>query len=204
MKKILVILLITTFTLIGCAEVDFHTKKESIINSEISTNDFNEKHMLDESSMENSLIDVSVSYIIDGDTFVVNDGEEEYSVRFLLIDTPEMNYQSENPPEPYAEKSTEYLSQFIEGKRIQLEIGEERYDKYDRTLAWVYADGYSVQEYLLENGLAKVSYVFEPNTKYVDIYRDIESEARNQEIGIWSIKGYADAEYGFNIEATLH
>ncbi|MDN4594682.1 thermonuclease family protein [Polycladomyces subterraneus] len=46
-------------------------------------------------------------------------------------------------------------------KHITLEFDVEKRDKYGRMLAYVYADGKSVQEELLKQGLARVGYIGE-------------------------------------------
>lgn len=58
-----------------------------------------------------------------------------------------------------------------------------------------------VNEQLLEKGLARVAYVYEPNTKYVDKFYEIQKKAMKQEIGIWSIENYA-TEDGFVEDAV--
>lgn len=45
-------------------------------------------------------------------------------------------------------------------------------------------------EMLLEEGLARVAYVYAPNTKYVDSFRAIQEKARQEGKGIWSIEDY--------------
>lgn len=64
-------------------------------------------------------------------------------------------------------------------------------------LAYVYADGKSVQETLLKEGLARVAYVYEPNTKYLDTYKKDEQVAKDKDLKIWSKDGYA-TDKGFN------
>ncbi|MFD5853767.1 thermonuclease family protein [Cytobacillus pseudoceanisediminis] len=73
---------------------------------------------------------------------------------------------------------------------MEFDVGE-RQDRYGRLLAYVYVNGKSVQEILLEEGLARVAYVFPPNTRYLSDYEAAEKRARDKEIGIWSIDGYA-------------
>ena len=58
-----------------------------------------------------------------------------------------------------------------------------------------------INEQLLEKGLARVAYVYAPNTKYIDEFRDIQSKAQKQAIGIWSIENYV-TDRGFNDHAT--
>lgn len=54
-----------------------------------------------------------------------------------------------------------------------------------------------VNETLLEKGLARVAYVYAPNTRYVDEFREIQSKTQKQAIGIWSIENYVQ-EDGFH------
>jgi micrococcal nuclease len=50
---------------------------------------------------------------------------------------------------------------------------------------------------LLENGYARVAYVFPPNVKYVDKFREIQKTAQLKGINIWSVENYAQ-EDGFH------
>lgn len=73
--------------------------------------------------------------------------------------------------------------------KMQLEFdkGDHR-DKYERLLAYVYIDGKSVQETLLKEGLARVAYVYEPNTKYIDQFRKDEQEAKSEKLFISGVR----------------
>lgn len=58
-------------------------------------------------------------------------------------------------------------------------------------------------EMLLEKGLARVA-VFPPDVKYVDRFREIEKEAQQKGIGIWSVENYADEENQTMSDSTLN
>ena len=81
---------------------------------------------------------------------------------------------------------------------IEFDVGE-RVDKYGRLLAYVYIDGKSVQEQLLKEGLARVAYVYPPNTRYLSEFEEAQEEAKEKGIGIWSIENYV-TDRGFNSE----
>ncbi|WP_052712252.1 thermonuclease family protein [Domibacillus indicus] len=140
---------------------------------------------------------------VDGDTAVFSfdadfDGEkDEFSARFLLIDTPETRHPQlgRQPLGEEAKKRTEKLLQ-SGSITIEFDIGQ-RLDKYDRILVYVYVDGESVQEKLLEEGLARVAYVYPPNTRYLDEFEEKQQTAKKKERGIWSIDGYV-TDRGFN------
>ncbi|SFQ33795.1 micrococcal nuclease [Salibacterium halotolerans] len=54
---------------------------------------------------------------------------------------------------------------------------------------------------MIEEGLARVAYIIEPNTRYVDRLQEAQQEARQQNLGIWSEDGYVTDD-GFQPEAV--
>lgn len=65
--------------------------------------------------------------------------------------------------------------------RLQLKFDEgDRRDKNVKKSAYAYVDGKSVQETLLNEGLARVAYVYELNTKYIDQFKKDEEEANQR------------------------
>ncbi|WP_309090101.1 thermonuclease family protein [Domibacillus sp.] len=140
---------------------------------------------------------------VDGDTAVFafdadRDGkEEEFSARFLLIDTPETRHPQLGR-QPLGEEAKERTAELLKGGDITIEfdIGQ-RLDKYNRILVYVYVNGRSVQETLLEEGLARVAYVYPPNTRYLDEFEAKQEIAKKKKKGIWSMDGYV-TERGFN------
>ncbi|MCY8487160.1 thermonuclease family protein [Bacillus atrophaeus] len=88
--------------------------------------------------------------------------------------------------------------ELVSDGKLQMEFdkGDHR-DKYGRLLAYVYVDGKSVQETLLKEGLARVAYLYEPNTKYIDQFKKDEQEAKTEKLSIWSKNGYV-TDRGFN------
>lgn len=140
--------------------------------------------------------------VVDGDTLIATiNGEEEY-IRLLLVDTPETKHPDKEV-QPFGPEASELMKKtFSPSNPIKVEFGTEKRDKYDRLLAYVYTkDGLMFNKVLLEKGLARVAYVYPPNDKYVEEFHEIESEAKNKKIGIWSIDGYV-TEKGFNAKAV--
>jgi micrococcal nuclease len=146
-------------------------------------------------------IPVYVEDVIDGDTIKVRvDGKSE-TVRFLLVDTPESVHPNK-PVQPFSKEASSHTKAMLNGSDVELELGIGERDKYGRLLAYVYADGESVQESLLKNGLARVAYVFEPNTKYVEDFEKIQKQAQKEGIGIWSLENYTQ-EDGYISDDTV-
>lgn len=146
-------------------------------------------------------IPAKVTKVTDGDTITVEvDGKEE-KVRLLLVDTPETVHPSK-PVQPFGKEASSFAKDTLDGKDIELELDVSERDKYGRLLAYVWVDGQMFNELLLKEGLARVAYVYAPNVKYVDQFREIQDKARKDEKGIWSIENYA-TEQGFDEKAFV-
>lgn len=151
--------------------------------------------------VDSNLISAEVIRVVDGDTVKIKvDGKEE-TVRLLLIDTPETVHPSK-PVQPFGPEASSFTKELLTGKEIQLEMDIGERDKYGRLLAYIYVDGQMVNELLLEKGLARVAYVYEPNTKYVDDFYEIQKQAQQEAVGIWSIENYA-TDQGYKDEKVV-
>jgi micrococcal nuclease len=127
--------------------------------------------------------------------------KKKETVRLLLIDTPESVHPTK-PIQPFGLEASDYVKKLLpKGKEIELELDVRERDKYGRLLAYVWVDGKMLNEWLLAQGYARVAYVFEPNTKYVDRFRTVQDEAMKKKLRIWSIENYA-TEQGFDEEAV--
>ncbi|HHY72924.1 MAG TPA: nuclease [Bacillus bacterium] len=139
-----------------------------------------------------------VTNVVDGDTLDISFHNKEERVRLLLVDTPETKHPSK-PVQPFGPEASQFAKDALEGKEVTIELDVSDRDKYGRLLAYVWIDGKMFNEMLLEKGLARVAYVYAPNTKYVDEFYEIQKRAQKEGIGIWSIENYAQ-EDGFRTE----
>lgn len=145
-------------------------------------------------------IDVEVTQVIDGDTIKIIYEGEEVTVRYLLMDTPETNHPRLGE-QPLGKEATEANKRLIESGDVSIEFDVgDRFDDYDRLLAYIYVDGESVQKQMLESGLARVAYVFPPNTRYLDDFEQAEQIAKEDRAGIWQYENYS-TDRGFNSDA---
>jgi micrococcal nuclease len=129
--------------------------------------------------------------VVDGDTIKINYNGSTELVRFLLVDTPETNHPTIGE-QPFGQDAKTFTKQLLEGQdKVYLEFDVSFRDKYQRLLAYIYTvDGMSIQEELLKNGLARVAYIYAPNTKHVDWFDSVQKVAQQQAIGIWSVENY--------------
>jgi micrococcal nuclease len=148
------------------------------------------------------LIPATISKNVDGDTIDINLNGKEEKVRMLCVDTPETHHPRLGV-QPFGPEASAYTKKILAvGTKVQIEpaLGEGR-DKYGRLLAYIYINGKMFNEMLLEQGLARVAYIYAPNTKYVDEFYAIQKEAQKKGIGIWSIENYA-TEDGYQADAA--
>ena len=129
---------------------------------------------------------VTYSKCIDGDTIEVMKGDSKVKVRFLAVDTPETKHPTKGE-EPYGKEASAFTCQKIQkAKKIELEYdsNSDKKDKYDRTLAWIWIDDVLLQEELVEQGYAKVAYLY-GDYKYTSQLQKLEQEAQKKQRGIW-------------------
>lgn len=148
-----------------------------------------------------SQIPVEVLSVIDGDTIRILYEGSETTVRYLLIDTPETNHPRFGE-QPLGQEATDENRRLLDSGEVTIEFDVgDRFDDYGRLLAYIYADGESVQEQLLESGHARVAYVFPPNTRYLDDFENAEQLAKEQQRGIWEYEDYV-TDRGFDKDAV--
>ncbi|WP_121639697.1 thermonuclease family protein [Virgibacillus sp. Bac330] len=157
------------------------------------------KHYFTEQELQAE--EVVVKRVVDGDTIVIQNAKgEEERVRFLLLDTPE-SVHPRKPVQPFGKEASNFVKEQLEGETVQIELGDPETDKYGRLLAYIWVDDVNFNQLLIEKGYARVAYVYEPNTKYLDAFREAEQEAKEQEINIWSVKDYVTEE-GFDMSVV--
>lgn len=138
---------------------------------------------------------VLVERAVDGDTLKLETGER---VRLIGIDTPEMHDskklykdsqrsgQDVTTIQKLGRRSYEFTKQLVEGKRVSLEFDVEKYDKYDRLLAYVYLKDSKVfvNAEIVKEGYASLM-TYPPNVKYAALFRKLYQEARENRLGLW-------------------
>jgi len=105
-----------------------------------------------------------VERVIDGDTVVVN----KTSVRLLGINSPEKG-------EMYSDEATKFLKELVLDKKVRLEFGRNKYDKYHRILAYIFVEGTNVNLESVKNGFSNFYF---PSGKDI-YYRDFKTAWKN-------------------------
>jgi len=131
---------------------------------------------------------VEVSKFVDGDTFwITNSRGQQEKIRLIGVDAPESRRTGRKEIGFYGKEASAYVQKILEGKKIRLEYDVGKYDRYKRTLAYVYLqDGTFLNAHLIENGYAMVMTV-PPNVKYAELFVRLQKEARAKKKGLWAI-----------------
>jgi len=131
---------------------------------------------------------VEVSKFVDGDTFwITNTKGQQEKIRLIGVDAPESRRSGRKEIGFYGREASAYVERILNGQKIRLEYDVGRYDRYKRTLAYVYLqDGTFLNAHLVENGYAMVMTV-PPNVKYADLFVKLQKEARKKKKGLWSM-----------------
>ena len=129
-------------------------------------------------------VEAQVVEVIDGNTIKVIVDGQEYTVRYIGIDTPEMK-DSVEASEWLGPEATEANKEMVAGTTVLLEKDVSNADPYGRLLRYVYAGGVFVNEELVRLGFAQIS-THPPDVKYFDTLMDAQREARDSGRGLWS------------------
>lgn len=127
-----------------------------------------------------------VTYVIDGDTVVVRlDSDEAVHVRLIGINTPEIAHFGK-PGECFGIRAATLTRSLALGRRVELQAGRERHDRYGRLLAYVHVLGgpADLERTLLVRGAAR-TLAIAPNVDRAATYAGLEGRARRAGRGLW-------------------
>lgn len=184
------VVLITTLILITNKEGNKQKKSENkkeVEKQYIEENkkDKEQNNAVSEEVKSNSKIkDLSVKRVVDGDTVVLEKNGYEYKVRLIGVDTPESVHLDKNKNTKEGKIASDFTKERLTGKKVDIEFDVKPQDKYGRYLVYLYVDGISYNEVLLEEGMARVMMI-SPNVKNKELYAQIEKRAKDKKIGVW-------------------
>jgi len=126
---------------------------------------------------------VRLKKVNDGDTVTLENGR---LVRFIGINTPEVNHRHLDKSESYALDAKALLERYIHpGDKLHLLFDKTKQDKYGRILAYVYSKtGRNLALLQLQQGYAK-QWVIGDNDKFWLCFQDAEKKARKRRKGVW-------------------
>ncbi len=143
-----------------------------------------EQHIWPEPEQSPDALSYDVIRAIDGDTLLISMSGIETTVRLIGIDAPESVHPDEKKNTAEGRQVSQWLKQYIEGKRVTLEYDQELNDQYGRTLAYVFVDNVMLEDVLLTMGMAR-TLTMEPNIRYQHHFEMAEKDARDSGSGFW-------------------
>ena len=120
-----------------------------------------------------------VTHIVDGDTIDVSIDGVEYRVRYIGIDTPELDM-------PYYDQATQANRDLVDGQTVLLVKDVSETDRYGRLLRYIYLqDGTFVNAELVASGYAQ-AVTFPPDVAFAEHFRQLQEVAREAGYGLWA------------------
>ena len=106
------------------------------------------------------------------------------------VDTPEIRNYGKKQKGYYGKEAKDFLTDLLLNKTVFLEFDLDKYDQYNRVLAYVYLeDNTFVNAELVKNGFARIMTI-QPNSKYADSFYKLQQEARENKTGLWEVEEF--------------
>ncbi len=132
-----------------------------------------------------------VRWVDDGDTIVLSDGRR---IRYIGINAPEVESKY-SKAEPFGDEARELNRGLVYRKKVQLEFDNEKYDQYNRLLAYVFLpDGTFINNAMIAAGYA-YCLPGKSNAKYEKLFLKSQQKALISNKGMWQNMNDEPGEY---------
>lgn len=158
-------------------------KTKSNNNTNTNTNNSSSSNS-NEIKPNGKITELTVKRVVDGDTLVLEKEGTEYKVRLIGVNTPESVHLDKTKNTEFGKVASEFTKKRLENKIVDVEFDAGPTDRYGRLLVYLYVDGVSYNEVLLEEGMAQVM-IYSPNVKNAELYKSIEKVAKDKKVGLW-------------------
>jgi micrococcal nuclease len=129
----------------------------------------------------------SVTEVVDGDTVKINKDGKVETLRLIGLDTPE-TVDPRKPVQCFGKEASNKAKELLSAKKVRLETDSTQgtYDKYNRTLAYIYLEsGLFYNKYMIEQGYAH-EYTYNTPYKYQSEFKLAQKSAQDNKRGLWS------------------
>jgi micrococcal nuclease len=135
-------------------------------------------------AVAHSELEGTVTRVVDGDTIYVDVGGRVERVRYIGVNTPEMNHPRRGQ-ERGGRAAAAINSELVRGRRVRLELDAQARDRHGRLLAYVWVADTMVNAELVRRGFAQVMTV-PPNVRHQSLFVKLQREARTAGRGLWA------------------
>lgn len=127
-----------------------------------------------------------VTNVIDGDTIDIDMDGKTQRIRLIGANTPE-TVHPEKTVECFGEEASKFTKSKLTDKEVSIETddSQDKYDKYNRLLAYVFLDGENFNQSLIKNGYA-YEYTYNVPYKYQKEFKAAQKYAEENNIGLWA------------------
>jgi micrococcal nuclease len=143
-----------------------------------------------ETTMPAGLTDALVTRVVDGDTIHVDIAGQDFTVRYIGMNTPE-TVAPDKPVECYGPEASARNKQLVTGQMVELEKDVSETDQYGRLLRFVWlldsshpGQGEMVDALLVQEGYARLD-TFPPDVRYKDLFAQLQQQAQTAHAGLW-------------------
>jgi len=144
-----------------------------------------------------TLIPSTLIRVVDGDTLIVQTGDDEVRVRLIGIDTPEsVNSAHPEKNNEWGIMASNHTKELLKNyQQLYLEYDQELTDRYGRTLAYVWmnndtTDILNMLNYRILNDGYCNTFFIEPNIKYKQAFETCKESAVSNQTGLWKDQGF--------------
>jgi micrococcal nuclease len=123
-----------------------------------------------------------VTRVIDGDTIEVEISGQRFPLRYIGIDTPELNV----PDDPAGEQARLENEALVSGKPVLLVRDVSETDRFDRLLRYVFVGEEFVNYRLVRMGIAE-AIRYRPDDACHETFQEAQAAAQTEGLGRWGL-----------------
>ncbi len=118
---------------------------------------------------------------LDGDSLLVRMDKKEVEIRLIGVDCPEQGQE-------YADQARDASRALCQGQPLRLGFDTQRFDRYGRTLAYVWCADKMLNRHLVYSGLA-LAVRYGKNAQYWNLLQADQATAEKNRAGFWATGG---------------
>ena len=119
-----------------------------------------------------------ITSVVDWDTVKITLNKKSVSIRLIGIDAPESSALRFGYIECFGNEAKKYLTKLIANKSVKIEtdISQGAYDKYDRLLGYIILSGQNINQRMIADGYAR-EYTYDLPYLYQQIFKSAQKTA---------------------------